>query len=47
MFVENEFEVLESHLNKVQVTLNITAAREHVPETEREIRVIKERVRAI
>ena len=47
MFMENEFEVLEADLNEVQATLNTTAASKHVPEIQRQIRVIKERVRAI
>ena len=45
--MENGFKVLEADLKEVQVTLNTTASREHVPEIERKIRAIKERVRAI
>ena len=32
MFVENYFEVQEAYLNKIQVTLNTTVAREGVTE---------------
>ena len=44
MFVEPEFNSLEE---KVVITnLNTTGARDHVPEVERQIKVIKERMRA-
>ena len=47
MFMVNEFEVLESDLNKVQVTLNTPASSEHIPEIKQQICVIKESVWAI
>ena len=47
MFTDNEFEVLEAEINKVQVTLNATASSDHVPEIEPLIHVIKELVQAI
>jgi hypothetical protein len=43
--MDREFECLRDDLRGV--TLNTTAASEHVPEIERQIRVIKERARAI
>ena len=44
MFVDPEFKSLEEKL--VSTTLNITGARDHVPEVESHIKVIKERMRA-
>ena len=43
---DNEFEILRSSLLNLGVRLNICAPGEHVPEVERKIRTIKERVRA-
>ena len=44
--MDGEFEVLNSALQELGITLNTTAANEHSPFIERQIRVIKERVRA-
>ena len=44
MLMDQEFEKIKDALPLVEV--NTTAAREHVPEIERHIRTIKERVRA-
>ena len=44
MFVDPEFQFLEG--NVVITTANKTGAREHVPEVERQIQVIKERIQA-
>ena len=44
MFVDTEFRYLEEKL--VSTNLNTTGAHEHVPELERQIKVIKERMRA-
>ena len=44
MLMDMEFEKVRDKLPLVEV--NTTAAREHVPEIERRIRTIKERVRA-
>ena len=43
MFVDPEFQYLEEKL--VSTTLNITGARDHAPEVERQIQVIKKRMR--
>jgi hypothetical protein len=43
---DGEFEPLRADLADAQARLNITAEDEHVPEVERYIRTIKERVRA-
>jgi hypothetical protein len=45
--MDGEFEYLRPKLAEMSVTLNTTSRDEHVPEAERRIRVIKERVRAI
>jgi Reverse transcriptase (RNA-dependent DNA polymerase)/Zinc knuckle len=47
LVMDGEFECLRPSLAAMSVTLNITSRDEHVPEAERRIRVIKERVRAI
>ena len=47
MFMDNEFAPLANDMKGVQINLNTTAAREHVPEIERQIRVVKERGRSI
>ena len=46
MFMDNEFAPLANDMKGVQINLNTTAAREHVPEIERQIRVVKERGRS-
>ena len=46
MLMDPEFETLKNNLMKRGIKLNTTAAKEHVPEIERQIRVIKERARA-
>ena len=44
MFADPEFQFLE---DKVAITrLNTSGARDHVPEVERQIKIIKERIRA-
>ena len=45
--MDGEFAPLRHDLASIGINLNITAANEHVPQVERQIRVIKERVRAI
>ena len=47
MFMDNEFTPLANDMKGVQINLNTTAAREHVPEIERQIRVVKERARSV
>ena len=44
MFVDPKFQSLEKKV--VGITLNTTGARDHVPEVERHIQFIKERMRA-
>ena len=44
MFVDPEFKSIEEKL--VRTTLNTTGTRDHVPEVERQIQVIKEQIRA-
>jgi Reverse transcriptase (RNA-dependent DNA polymerase) len=44
--MDGEFAPLRHYLAEHQVQLNLTSANEHVPRIERQIRVIKERVRA-
>ena len=44
MFVDPEFQFLEGKV--VSTTLNTTGARDHVPEVERQIQFIKERMQA-
>lgn len=46
LLTDRAFEHLRHALTALQVTLNTTAANEHVPEIERFIRVIKERIRS-
>ena len=46
MLMDNDFAPLESDLNEKGVILNTTGANDHVPATECNNRVIKERVRA-
>jgi len=44
---DNEFEAIMEDMSELGVNVNITAKEEHVPEIERQHRVIKERARAI
>jgi len=44
---DNEFSCLDGYLRERAITLNLAAPNEHVPEIERSIRTIKERVRTI
>ena len=46
MLMDNDFAPLESELNAKGVILNTTGANDHVPDVERNNRVIKEKVRA-
>jgi hypothetical protein len=46
MLMDGEFVPLKHELATIGIVLNTTAANEHVPKIERQIRVIKERVRA-
>ena len=43
--MDPEFQTLDTELRGIGILLNTTSAKEHVPEIERQIRVIKERVR--
>ena len=45
LYMDNEFEVLCNALQDDGITLNTTAADEHVPQIERQIKVVKERFR--
>ena len=45
--MDGEFKVLRTAMMELGITLNTTAANEHSPYIKRQIRVIKERVRAI
>jgi len=44
---DNEFEAIRGDMATLGVAVNITAREEHVPEIERQHRVIKERARAV
>ena len=44
LFMDNEFEVLRHTLQDEGITLNTASADEHVPQIERHIKVVKERV---
>ena len=46
LLMDGEFAPMKFDLLALGMTLNVTAANEHVPRIERQIRVIKERVRA-
>ena len=46
VLADNEFKGLRADILELKIYLNCAAANEHVPEIERAIRVIKERVRA-
>ena len=45
--MDNEFEVLREKCVEKGIDLNIASTREHVPEIERQIQTIKERVQAL
>ena len=45
--MDNKFEVLWESLQDKGITLNTTADNEQVPQIERRIKVVKERVRSI
>jgi Reverse transcriptase (RNA-dependent DNA polymerase) len=45
--MDGQFEVIRGDLAKMNITLNTVARGEHVPEVERHIRTIKERVRCV
>jgi hypothetical protein len=47
VLADNEFIVLKEDLENIGICLNIAAKEEHVLEVERQIRVVKERARAI
>ena len=47
LLMDGEFAPIRNDMASMSITLNVTAANEHVPQIERQIRVIKERVRAI
>ncbi len=44
---DNEFEAIKEDMLELGVEVNVTAKEEHVPEIERQHRVIKERARAV
>ena len=46
LLMDGEFAPLRHNLANLNITLNVTSANEHVPQIERQIRVIKERVRS-
>ena len=46
IFIGNEFDVLRTTLQETELNLNTTAADEHVPEIEQQIKVVKERVQS-
>ena len=45
LFMDNEFEVLQDVLRDEEITLNTTSSNEHIPLIERQIKMVKERVR--
>ena len=47
ILADNQFECVRGELSELGASLNIASADEHVPEIERCIRTIKERVRSI
>jgi hypothetical protein len=47
ILADNEFQVLRDDIEELGIQLNVVAKDEHVPEVERQNRVIKERARAI
>ena len=46
LYTENEFGVLRNALQYEGLTLNTTTADEHVPQIDRQIKVVKEQVRS-
>jgi hypothetical protein len=47
ILADDEFKMLREDIEDYGIKANIVAKEEHVPEVERQIRVIKERARAI
>ncbi len=47
ILADNEFESIRESMEALGVVVNVTAKEEHVPEIERQQRVIKERARAV
>lgn len=47
LLVDGQFESIRAKLAALSINLNVTSRDEHVPEAERRIRTIKERVRAV
>jgi hypothetical protein len=47
ILADNEFESIKEEMAALGVGVNVTAKEEHVPEIERQHRVIKEHARAI
>lgn len=47
ILADNEFESIRESMEALGVVVNVTAKEEHVPEIERQHRVIKERARAV
>jgi hypothetical protein len=47
ILADTEFQVLQNNIEDLGISLNIVLKDEHVPEVERQNRVIKERARAI
>jgi hypothetical protein len=43
---DNEFEAIREEMEECGIRVNVTAKQEHVPEVERQNRVIKEQARA-
>ena len=46
LYMYNKFEVLLDALQDKVITLNTNSANEHVPKTEKQIKVVKEQVRS-
>jgi hypothetical protein len=47
VLMDGRFDQIRKDLNGMNVTVNITSRDEHVPEIERQIRTLKERVRSV
>ena len=47
ILADGQFEHARKHIEQIGIILNITSRNKHVPEIERYIRTVKERVRAI
>ena len=45
--MDGQFEPIRGNLSEMSITMNTVAKGEHVPEVERQIRTIKERVRCV